>query len=187
MAQNQEQEYAQNSIHARCKSSPALFDKSVDYIKTAVSDPARSTYSGRDFSEASVISSEDYFDVYLRGARNVLATGYDKNGEAVKLSVDFDFSDDNDFQYFTSDSFLSDGTFSFIKDGLHTLISRVCLGNTYFSQSERPKNGDHIHYTIGNFVVLYEYDEDGTKFSPADKPWMTERTTIMLPLIYTKK
>ena len=36
-----------------------------------------------------------------------------------------------------------------------------------------------VEYIVGNFVVLIEYDGD---FVPADKPWMRERTTVLLPI-----
>ena len=39
--------------------------------------------------------------------------------------------------------------------------------------------GDHIQYTLGNFVVLHEFGDFST--------WMRSRVTVLLPIKYDKQ
>ena len=161
--------------------------KSIDYIKTIAKDPERSSFYDRDFSLVSVLSSETYFDRYLNGLRDLLVKGKDRSGEPIELSVSLSFVDDYDFQYFVSESFLSYGSLLYLENALNRIAEKICAGETFFAQSKAPENGDSIHYTIGDYVIITEYDDDGTVFATKEKPWLRERTTIMLPISYEKE
>ena len=85
----------------------------------------------------------------------------------------------NDFEYFTSHSSVHDGTLMFVMESMTEVLGRVMSCRTCRKGMEPPKWGDIIHYTIGNLVVLDEFDGD---WVPKDKPWCTERTTVLLPI-----
>lgn len=160
--------------------------KSIDYIKKTAKDPKRSSFADRDFSLVSVLSSETYFDRYLNGIHDLLVKGKDHEGKQIELNISLTFADDYDFQYFVSESFLSDGTLLYLENALNRIAEKICAGKTFFTQSKAPENGDSIHYTIGDYVIITEYDDDGTVFATKEKPWLSERTTIMLPISYKK-
>lgn len=47
---------------------------------------------------------------------------------------------------------------------------------------DQPQDGMTVHIVVGNFVVLNEYDKNEDLFTPEDKKWLKERTTVFLPL-----
>ena len=89
---------------------------------------------------------------------------------------------DADFEYFTSSSSIHDGTLLFIKECADNCVCKIVSGQTYNKKIGPPKDGDTVHYTVGNLVVLSEYDMDETKFATKDKRWLHERTTVLLPI-----
>lgn len=97
------------------------------------------------------------------------------------ISIDILFDPNADFQYFTSYVAYTDGTMIFELEAMQKLFNRLLQCGTYFNKMEAPHDGAHITYTVGNFVVVREY---GKEFAPKEKPWMTERLTVMLPINY---
>lgn len=148
--------------------------KSLEFCKSAAADSARSSYSGRDWGKATEFyDTETFFDNYLHGSRN-----FSFNGN-IKFGIRFSFDDDADFDYFTSDSCIHDGTLLFIEKSMNKCARKVCNLETYYEPLGEPQDGDTLKYTIGNFVALNEYDGD---FVPSDKPWLRQRTTVLLPI-----
>lgn len=154
--------------------------KSLDFCKATAQNAYRSSYADRSWDNA----AEDYeteaiFDEFIRGARSFYITGKLDDGTDIRIDISISFDSNADFDYFTSESCIHDGTLYFIRETMDRCVRKVCLAQTYNKNTGAPESGDSIQYIVGNFVVLTEYDGD---FVPADKPWMRERTTVLLPL-----
>lgn len=153
---------------------------SLVFCKATASDPSRSVFADSDWSKAVEIpNTETFFDKYLRGNRKICIDGLDEEDHEISLDIDLVFNDNAEFEYFTTMSCVHDGTLLFIQRLMEACVWKVCRADTYNKRLTKPKNGDRIKYTIGNFVILNEYDK---KFAPEDKPWMQERTIVLLPL-----
>lgn len=154
--------------------------ESFEFCKTVAQDVSRSSYADRSWDNAmECFETEAIFDNSLHGTRRYILKGMIDDETEISFNVDLSFSADSDFDYFTSASCVHDGTLYFINDMMNELVEKLCLAKTYNKNVGEPQNGDSIKYVIGNFVVLNEYDGD---FVPADKPWLRERSTILLPL-----
>lgn len=149
---------------------------SFDFCIKAATDPDRSNISDRDFSEAMEIpitAASDYFknnNIYIVKKDN--------------LTVEITYDPDADFQYFTTSASTHDGTLMFVLENMVKCLEKVMYAQTYFIPAGLPKDLSNatLRYTIGNFVVCNEY---GKQFATKEKPWMTERTTVLLPIYYS--
>ena len=151
--------------------------KSFDFSKAAVS---RSGYANRSWDNAcEKYETMAIFDEYLHGARNFSLGWTVDNVDDICFDFSINFDSNADFDYFTSESCIHDGTFIFIRELIDRCVRKVCLAQSYYKPIGAPKSGDNIQYVIGNFVIITEYDGD---FVPKDKPWMRERTTVLLPI-----
>lgn len=154
--------------------------KSFDFCKATAQNAYRSSYADRSWDNAiEVYETEAIFDKYLHGARNIFFEGKVDDETEICFDVSISFDGNADFDYFTSESCIHDGTLYFIIKTMDECVRKVCLAQTYNKHTGAPESGDSIQYIVGNFVILTEYDGD---FVPADKPWMRERTTVLLPL-----
>lgn len=154
--------------------------KSLDFCKKVASDTSRSSYVDRDWNKAvEDIETESIFDELLHGFRNFYIDGTDNEENKIHIDVEIVFNKDADFDYFTSESCIHDGTLVFIKEIMNKCVKKVCGVETYNKNVGQPQMGDTVKYIIGNFIILNEYDEH---FAPLNKPWMTERTTVLLPI-----
>lgn len=154
--------------------------KDFDFCVTRASDKNISSYYDRNWQDSVPMDSESLFDEHLHGCRTLKVSGKDINNNYIEFEVNIKFSSDDDFDYFSSDSCIHDGTLMFVKDCCDRVISKICTGNTYPLVGLPPRNGSKIEYTVGRFVVLNEYGEFGTE----EKPWLRERTTVILPIKY---
>lgn len=152
--------------------------KSLDFCLKIVKDPERFTLRRDNWEDAFERESQSVFDDLLNGIRILHLSAPND----FKLDLELNFCDDADFQYVTVETCLYDGTLLFVQDLMNKCAEKVCRGGTYFTPLGRPENGATVRYTIGNFVCLLEYDENGDKFTPKDKPWMRGRITVVLPL-----
>lgn len=154
--------------------------KSFDFCKAAAQNTYRSSYADRSWDNAvEDYETEAVFDEFLRGIRSFHIKGKTDQGDEISFEVSLSFDPNADFDYFTSDSCIHDGTLTFIRGAMDKCVRNVCFARTYNKNVGEPKSGDSIKYVIGNFVVLNEYDG---QFVPIDKPFMRERTTVLLPL-----
>lgn len=129
-------------------------------------------------AQQNYLKQKRFFDnLILHGARHFYIEGI-SGGEKVRFNVKILFDCDAEFDYFTSESIIHDGTLAFITEAMNRCAQRVCRCETYYKDSQ-PASRDNIEYTVGNFVILNEYDGD---FVQSDKPWMRERTTVLLPI-----
>lgn len=153
--------------------------KSLEFCQTIALNPSRSSYSDRNWKQAvEYPETEAIFDKYLHGIRNFMLEGKDDETE-ISIDVDFVFDNNADFDYFTSDSCVHDGTLVFIKKLMDRCAQKICNVETYYKPLGEPQNGDSLKYTIGNFIILNEYDGN---FALSDKPWLRQRTTVLLPI-----
>lgn len=158
--------------------------KSLDFCKAVAQDVSRSRYTDRDWNNAIEFpETEELFDKYLHGGRNFSIDGEAEDGADIHFDASLSFNSNADFDYFASESRIHDGTLFFIGKVMDMLVRRVCLAQTYNKNIGAPEHGDHIRYTVGNFIILTECDGD---FVPTDKPFLRERTTVLLPLKMTK-
>lgn len=153
--------------------------KSLEFCRTVASDVSRSSFADRDWSKAVETEAESIFDEFLYGVRRFSVDGANDMGDEIKLNVKLSFENDADFEYFTSSSCIHDGTLLFIKEMIDECVRKVCGVRTYNKNIGEPKSGATVRYIVGNFVVLNEYDGD---FVSHEKPWIRERTTVLLPL-----
>ena len=88
-----------------------------------------------------------------------------------------------DFEYFTTSSEKHDGSICYEAECAHRCVLKILELKTYNKNIKIPEGyGNYkFKYTIGNIVVVNEYDE---KFANTDKPWTNEKTTALLPIIF---
>ena len=151
---------------------------SLEFCKQRASNPDISSYADRDWSGAVEHDIITLLDNIICGARNYKLTGHLDDDE-VSYDVHIVLDPDADFDYFTSDSFISDGTLLFWAESIDALLRKVLTLSTYNKELGKPPNGCTVNWIIGNAVSCAEYDGD---WVPEDKKWMRERTTILLPL-----
>lgn len=156
--------------------------KSLDFCVSVASNSERSSFCNRNWEEAYEFNSPIVFDADLRGERNWVVTGHDDTGDEISIRVELAFNPNADFQYFTSESCLHDGTLIHIGSLMEKCVAKVCCLGTYYQPLGEPRNGQTVKIEVGNFVILNEFDKGGDQFTPEDKKWMRERTTVLLPL-----
>ena len=152
---------------------------SLEFCRQRASNPNISSYSDRDWDGAVEHDISSLLDNVLCGHRKYQLTGHLDDGREVLYYVNIIIDPNGDFDYFTSDSFISDGTLLFWADCIDGLLRKVLSLGTYNKEFGMPPNGCTVNLIIGNAVSCAEYDGD---WIPADKKWMRERTTILLPL-----
>lgn len=156
---------------------------SLEFCKRIAQNPARSTYSDREWSNAiEKLDTKLLFDEILNGDYKYRCTSY-VDHDRLEFDIEIEFNTDADFDYFTSETIIHDGSLCFAIELMNRCVHNVVCGRTYNKNIGEPERGNHIKYTVGNFVFLNEYDGD---WVPSDKPWMRERVTVLLPLKYEK-
>ena len=104
---------------------------------------------------------------------------------STEITIKYD--PDADFEYFTMERCINDGTLYFFEDLFFKVINKL-----YGVQDDRTYNikkapsdflpnpfNYYIKYTVGNFVCSTENFCD---FSIGSEPWMRSRFTVMLPI-----
>ena len=154
--------------------------ESLSFCKRIASDPDRSRYTDRDFTQAEEFGgTKRLLNYMLGGRRKIVVSGSDERGDKIVLHCTIDFNPNAEFDYITSVEITHDGTYAFILSAIEKCLARVVTGSTYYAKAKHPADGDCLHYTVGNAVTLSEF---GDQFSTEDKPWMQERTTVLLPI-----
>lgn len=145
--------------------------KSLDFIKEKIKQTA---LADRDMTEALELNTKDYLLNYGDSLR------YTFNYEGISHIVDICFSDDCDFDYFTYESSLNDGTLLFCLESISNNLNKILRASTYKNGCKSPIESKHIKYTIGNTIVVNECGDFGTE----EKPWLHQRTTVITPIKY---
>lgn len=158
-------------------------NKSLEYIKQRISTQG-ARFSDRNLSQAFVVSPSRY--IKFEGRSAVIKYEATINGKEVYFSSRLVYDPNADYEYFTSKVSTHDGTLLFVDNTINECIKNIINVQTYNTIKGFPKelNGVEFTYTMGDIIVVNETDP---KFAPADKPWMQERTTVMIPLIYSYK
>lgn len=152
---------------------------SLEFCKKVVSDPLRSNYTDRDFRNAKEFKdTELFFDKALLHGRRKLHLEHNKD-EKYYVDAEFTFNSDAEFDYFTSSASIHDGTLMFEYKTMCECVVNICCCATRYKKYADVEWGDKVKYTIGNFVILNEYD--GT-FCKDKDPWKRQRTTVLVPL-----
>ena len=160
--------------------------KSLEFIKQRASNKSYSTFYDRDFSKAKEMDTLSIFRAITgsewgKNRYHIECDAKSDDGDVGHRVIDIIIDPDGDFDYFTSESCLCDGTYYFYIETIRKALLKIITGQTYNSNYTKPKITDAISYTVGNVIVLDEYDY---KFAPQDRPWLTSRVTIMIPLKY---
>ena len=145
---------------------------SYNFCLNRVTSPDFSNFCELDWSEAEECTYEDWYVTKIPDGQY----SYDEDNITFKFKYDANA----DFQYFTSIQFKHDGTLLFISKGIQELINRIYGAATYNKLIGAPKENSIASYVYGNPIILNEYGDFGTE----DKPWLCERTTILIPIEY---
>lgn len=141
---------------------------SLIFCKSVASDPSRSNFLDRDFRHADEFGdTRNMLKNLIGNNRDIVISGKDENGKSILFDITIDFNPDAKFDYCTSEEIVHDGTYIFMLQAIEECLRKVITGGTYYSKCDPPTSGSSVHYTIGNAVVLNEYD---TKFSTKEKP-----------------
>lgn len=84
-----------------------------------------------------------------------------------------------EFEYSISNSSRHDGSLIFAQENINASLSDILLGKAFKDVPENKTNCDY-YLTMGDIVVINESD---IRFATKEKPWMVERTTVVIPLI----
>lgn len=157
--------------------------KSLEFSIGRMSNHDISCYSNSDWNKAVELPSEEFFEKYLIGNRAIAVDGHDESGQRFHVNVNLSFDENGDFQYCATESCICDGTLIFLENMKEKIVEKVCCLGTICKTILPIESGDTIDYTIGNFVILTEECESPEK----DKPWLTDRFIVALPLKTTKR
>lgn len=102
------------------------------------------------------------------------------NGDNVSFEyvIDVDAELDN-YDYYISNFIVHDGTLMFENDAICGAIDKLVFLKSFYSNLRFPNNGDRLHATVGNIILLNSFDGD---WIPKDKPWCRERTAVFIPV-----
>lgn len=152
--------------------------ESLEFCKKRASNPEVSSFADRDWSKAVEVDVAPIFHEMVGHDKWFTVSGYRENGAAFQCTVIVRINPFGEYDYFASDSFLSDGTLLFEHESMMKILSRViCLGS-YNKELGEPHNLCEVYIRIGNFVVLNEHGN----FKTEDGRQMNSRTTILLPV-----
>lgn len=154
--------------------------ESFEFCLNRASDPNVSPYTDRDWTKtAEIVDTQERFDAIIKGSRRFSICRPDSSGKKVNLNMEVCFDENADFDYFTSETCVHDGTLYFVLECVDRCINKVLCATTYDTRLRRKIiNGCTIKYTVGNFVVSNEHGNFGSEA----KPWLNSRTTVLLPL-----
>ncbi len=103
-----------------------------------------------------------------------------KNSKSL-FTVIIKYDPNADFEYFTMQRCICDGTFVFFQGLMAECLNKMIHLKTCNVNKTIPKDlsAYSIIYTVGDYVLAEEF---GKEFSTEDKPWMRCRFTAMLPI-----
>ena len=156
--------------------------KSLDYIKHRVINQ-KNTNLDIIFDDAFEISPKKFIEL---DGNNQLSLNYKNNDTNMScdISVKVTYDPDVDFKYFTTSSSRHDGTMLFVHENIKNCLNKILFLQTYDKNVGLPNDANNCNYfyTIGDIVVVNEY---GMQFATDEKPWMQQRTTVMIPIVFS--
>lgn len=148
----------------RAEISPGLQDRVFDNVDV--------------FDTAGLV--ENLFEK-ISAHKQYTVTGTDDRGNALERHITLNYQKDADWEYCTSLTSIHDGILLFVQETVARCLQCLLSGDTY-NASKRPPDGKcNVKYTVGDTIVISEYDLERKKFADGFK---TMRTTVMIPLIY---
>ena len=156
--------------------------KSLDYIKYRVLEQ-KNTNLDIAFDNAFEVSPKQF----LKFDENNQLSLVWKNDDAdpkLDISVKVTYDPDAEFKYFTTSSSRHDGTMLFVYENIEACLKKILSLQTYDASVGMPKDANNCNYfyTIGDIVVVNEY---GRRFATDEKPWMQQKTTVMIPIVFS--
>ena len=124
--------------------------KSLDYCICNVPEEL----ANRPWENAKEWNSEKFYD---------MATDSNRHFKAIQLStgreidVEINFDPDAEFQGFISDGGVHEEKAIFFTSSAENCIEKI----TDVNKAEPDLKEDHVTYTVGNFVVLNEFKQEG--------------------------
>ena len=119
------------------------------------------------------------FDVPIIGETlNISAKTQDGKDVCFEYVIDVD-TEMNNYDYYVSESIVHDGTLLFENKAICNVINKIVFLESFYSNLRLPNNGDKLHATVGNIILLNSFDGD---WIPKDKPWCRERTAVFIPV-----
>lgn len=153
-----------------------ILSYSFEFVKNITADSDRSAWCDRDWDKAYEMDSKIKFQ---KDNLSLSRISENANGGADVCQVNIEVNPDGDFEYCVSKSVLSDGTLAHLDGVLNELYNRIITGSSYCKSQKLPEKYNAISYTVGNYVVLTEYDDN---FGTENKPFLKERISVMLPV-----
>ena len=157
--------------------------KSLDYIKRRVSE-GRTNFKDMSFNNASEVSPHQFLN--FKNGNSLMVDLVDDANPDTDISVTVTYDPNAELGYFTTESSRHDGTMLFVAENIAACLKKILLCQTYDKTVGMPENPMkcHYHYTIGDIVVVNEF---GRRFATDEKPWMQQRTTVMIPIAFSYK
>lgn len=156
--------------------------KSLEYIKRRIEEGNCKNMSQEEFTNMNVAPLNSLCDKLSVGETIVLAITKDED----RVIADLTYNPDADFDYFTTENCVCDGTLVFMNELMAKILKKIESLNTCYSpvlEGLTPEDIVNyiIHYEVGDFVTNSHIIEPPDK----DKPWMCDRFTVMLPIKFT--
>ena len=100
----------------------------------------------------------------------------------LNLSIKIKYNQKAEFEYFTMERCVCDGTLYFVDELIQKTFMKVFSFQTY-NEAKMPNDffddKYNVEFTVGDFVFTNEVDKS---FATKEKPCLTERFTVMLPI-----
>lgn len=157
--------------------------KSLEFVKERIKSGQCNGMESNKYESMIEYDTRELFKntYYSKENDSILANiPYHKDNKPY-FNVIIKYNPDADFEYFTIQRCVCDGSFIFFQDVMRDCINKLIHLKTCNVNKNIPKDltGYSIVYTIGDFVLAEEFS-DG--FATNEKPWMNSRFTAMLPI-----
>lgn len=155
--------------------------KSLDYIKHRVLKQ-KNTNLDIAFDDVFEVSPKQFLKFDENNQLSLACKNVDSDPK-FDIRVKITYDSDADFRYFTSSFCVHDGTMLFVYQTIVACLKKIISLQTYDASVGLPNDTNRCNYfyTIGDIVVANEY---GKRFATDEKPWMQQRTTVMIPIIF---
>lgn len=152
---------------------------------TFVKSRLTSEFSNVDISSHAKFFEWPFLDILCAYGAPVIesSVSYLFSDPKLEVRIEHNPSPNEGFEYFTMERCLCDGTLYYFHQLAEQIINKLIYAQTY-NCKKYPKDIiqsldiNIIHYTVGDLVCCQEYGKYGTK----DKPWLSSRFTVFLPI-----
>ena len=148
--------------------------KSLEFCKKTALNPERSSYYELNPEKFHEFNTIDFLKYHAKGNFQL-----DKQYQLGDYNIIVNYDADTNFDYFTSDSCICDGTIWFVIELMAKCLNKVINLQTYYSSLGTPPIGATVNITIGNFVIANDINR---KYATEEKPYLTDKEVVMLPI-----